>query len=286
MPHKPDKVRTVNCVQCHKALPQPADAVRTEVSKTRTMLGLPVDLPEPSKLAREAGHYLDSIHTKMRKEDPARPNATCWDCHGKHNVFPMASRKAQTYRLSTPQTCGACHEKALREYTNSVHGAAVKRRGKLDMAVCSDCHSAHKIASPKEDPVKLAITENCGGCHEAEVKTYRATYHGQVARLGYAHTAKCHDCHEAHNTLPSDDPRATTHVDNRLKTCKECHKQASAGFISFEPHGNTHDYERFPALWIASKFMIALLVGVFLFFWSHSLLWFYREYKERQQRKS
>ena len=28
--------------------------------------------------------------------------------------------------------------------------------------------------------------------------------------------------------------------------------------------------------------MIALIMGVFLFFWTHSALWFYREYKDRQ----
>ena len=31
--------------------------------------------------------------------------------------------------------------------------------------------------------------------------------------------------------------------------------------------------------------MIALL-GVFCFFWTHSALWFYREYKDRRERRS
>ena len=31
--------------------------------------------------------------------------------------------------------------------------------------------------------------------------------------------------------------------------------------------------------------MVALLVGVFLFFWTHTALWFYREYRDRQARK-
>ena len=39
-------------------------------------------------------------------------------------------------------------------------------------------------------------------------------------------------------------------------------------------------------MWIASKFMIALLPGVFAFFWTHTALWFYREYQDRQERKS
>jgi thiosulfate reductase cytochrome b subunit len=32
--------------------------------------------------------------------------------------------------------------------------------------------------------------------------------------------------------------------------------------------------------------MIALLAGVFLFFWTHTALWFYREFRDRQERKA
>jgi cytochrome b subunit of formate dehydrogenase len=283
IPHQPDRHAQVDCIRCHAGLPHPPDEVRTQVDLSQAMVGLPAaEPPPPPKIAVETGHYLDSVHARPRKTDPSRPNAQCWECHGKHNVLPAANRASPIYRLGTVETCGACHTKALKEYTQSIHGAAAKRKGSLETAVCGDCHTAHRVASPKADPVKLAITENCGSCHEKELKTYRQTYHGQVTRLGYAHTAKCHDCHGAHPILSSKDSQAPTNPRNRLKTCSaECHKQATAGFITFEPHGNTHDLKRFPALWIASKFMILLLVSVFLFFWAHSALWFYREHRER-----
>jgi len=287
IPHKTDKTRIVDCVQCHKEqayVVKTVDEVSLQVDMTRTMVGLPPEMKvlQKTTLEKETGLYLASIHAKPRKDDPTRANANCGDCHGKHNVAAMKTRDGESFRLNTPQICGACHQKALKAYTNSVHGAAVKRYGKLDAAVCSDCHSAHQIASPEEDPVKLAITENCGSCHEAEVKSYRSTYHGQVAQLGYAHTAKCADCHAAHNTLKTDDPQAKVHINNRVETCKECHKGATASFVKFQPHGNTHDFERFPVMWVVSKFMIALLLSVFLLFWGHSLLWFKRERKEPQ----
>jgi len=285
IPHKTGRRRVVDCVQCHEEQSElaRADEVQTEIDLTRTMVGLPPDIKmlEKTPLERETGLYLASIHARPREDDPQRPNANCGDCHGTHGVLPMRAAGAESYRLSTPVICGTCHEKALAEYTNSVHGAAVKRHGKLDAAVCSDCHSAHQIASPEDDPVKLAITENCGSCHEDEVRTYRATYHGQVAQLGYAHTAKCADCHDSHNILAGDDPQSTIHPDKLVETCGECHEGATASFVKFQPHGNTHDFERFPAMWIASKFMITLLAGVFLVFWTHSLLWFKRERKER-----
>ncbi len=287
IPHRQGARHAVNCVQCHEQQsPAPkVSEVEVQTALTRTMVGLPAAPPQPevSKLTAETAVYLDSIHARASKHDPKHPNAGCGDCHGTHEVLPLKGRSGQAFRLASVEACGACHVKALKAYYSSVHGAAVKRKGDLDMPVCSDCHTPHRIASPEDDPVKLAIAANCGGCHAKELKSYRTTYHGQVTRLGYAHTAKCHDCHTGHRIQPSKNPLATTHVKNRLQTCKECHKkEATAGFVSFEPHGNTHDYKRFPALWIASKFMIALLAGVFLFFWTHSALWFRRELKERR----
>ena len=286
IPHRKGARHVVNCLQCHEEQSPPSKVSDVEIQTaiTRTMVGLPSAPPQPevSKLSAETAVYLDSIHAQASKKDRARPNATCGDCHGSHEVRPLQGQAKQRFRLESVETCGACHEQALKQYYSSVHGAAVKRRSDPDMPVCSDCHTPHRIASPKDDPAKLAITTNCGGCHEKELKSYRTTYHGQVTRLGYAHTAKCHDCHTGHRIQQSKNPLATTHVKNRLQTCKECHKsEATAGFVTFEPHGNTHDYKRFPALWIASKLMIALLGLVFLFFWTHSVLWFRRELKER-----
>ena len=136
------------------------------------------------------------------------------------------------------------------------------------------------------DSTRLVITRNCGNCHADSLKSYTQTYHGQVNTLGYAYTAKCFDCHGNHSIQRVSDPKSTVHPDNRLQTCRKCHQGASAGFVTFQPHATTHDYERYPYMWIASKFMIALIAGVFLFFWTHSALWFYREYKDRQARKT
>jgi cytochrome b subunit of formate dehydrogenase len=67
-----------------------------------------------------------------------------------------------------------------------------------------------------------------------------------------------------------------------LQTCQKCHANATWGFVTFQPHANTHDYERYPIMWIVAKFMLVLIIGVFAFFWTHSALWFYREFKDRK----
>ena len=104
--------------------------------------------------------------------------------------------------------------------------------------------------------------------------------------LGYAYTAKCFDCHGSHDILRVDDPKSSVHPDNRLKTCQKCHEGATKGFVSFEPHGTAHDFLRFPTIWIASKFLLLLIAGTLVFFWTHTALWLFRELKERQQHKT
>ena len=82
------------------------------------------------------------------------------------------------------------------------------------------------------------------------------------------------------------DVNSTVHERNRLATCQTCHKNATPGFITFQPHGHAHDFKKYPHIWITEKFMIQLLVGTFAFFWLHSALWFYREWKDRKQGKT
>jgi cytochrome b subunit of formate dehydrogenase len=179
--------------------------------------------------------------------------------------------------------CSTCHAAHQKDYLASVHGDEAVWKLNPKAATCASCHTAHEIESTKSDAARLAIVNRCGTCHKENLKSFMDTYHGQVTALGYVYTAKCFDCHGSHGIQRAHDPSSLVHPDNRLKTCQSCHAQATPGFVTFQPHANTHDYGRYPHMWIASKFMIALLVGVFAFFWTHSLLWFYREYRDRRE---
>lgn len=287
MPHRADIKRQVDCISCHKSLSNKnRTAAQTEIHATKilthSMVGLPSSVPlaQKTKLDTNAEHYLSSIHAAPSKKDPSKAAASCWDCHGAHKILPLAGNSGNNFRINSPQICGSCHDKQLQEYKQSVHGAPVQRYGKLEPAVCSDCHTAHKISTVKKDPAKLLISSQCGNCHEKHYQSYSETYHGQIVNLGYTHTAKCHDCHAPHATRRQDDPLSLVHKNNLLKTCSKCHKDASAGYLTFYPHGTTHDYDKFPEMWLVSKFMIGLLLVVFIFFWGHSVLWYLREKQE------
>ena len=70
---------------------------------------------------------------------------------------------------------------------------------------------------------------------------------------------------------------------NILKTCQQCHPNATEGFTQYDPHADKHDAARNPALYYASQFMTWLLLGVFGFFGLHAALWFPRGLAERRR---
>jgi cytochrome b subunit of formate dehydrogenase len=240
--------------------------------------------------------YKDSFHARPDADNPDKPKAACADCHATHDfaVPKQGTPEREQWRLSIPNTCGAkCHEEQLEDYEGSAHGKLTMGKDDPKGAVCTDCHTTHEIKGASSDPFKLKNIEACGGCHQEELHSYRDTYHGQVNKLGYTYTAKCKDCHGSHGIKGPDDPASTVHQKNRLKTCQQCHNEkkegmvpATAGFATFAPHANGHNFEKYPQMWIATKFMVALLIGVFAFFWLHCGLWYYREWQERKEHKT
>jgi cytochrome b subunit of formate dehydrogenase len=274
IPHEKVEI-TVSCVQCHQ------DLWRAAQTENRTQ-----EFGKLATVVEQIDRYMKSIHARPNIQDQSRTNATCYHCHEPHYVYPTGSPIRAEWRLNIPNACGKCHVRERELYATSVHGKEVLEKHNPVAAVCSDCHTTHDIEDPAKPLTKIAITKNCGGCHFNSYKSYTETYHGKVHTLGYAYTAKCFDCHGSHTIQRVDDPASTVHANHRLQTCQTCHAEATAGFISFQPHATTNDFSRYPHTWLASKFMLGLLGGTFAFFWTHSLLWLYREYKDRRQHKS
>jgi cytochrome b subunit of formate dehydrogenase len=272
-----------DCVQCHQKLGE--TAIREKAAGERRRFRL---------VAESIESYRSSYHARPNQDDATKANASCNDCHNVHsfNVPPRGSAARTDWHLGIPDLCGKCHTDQLKTWGKSAHGREMKQKQNAKSADCADCHSAHKVVNSSSNAFKLAVTAGCGNCHEDAYESYRATYHGQVTTLGFTYTAKCFDCHGSHDVEPSKSPKARMHPENRLESCQECHSGkkdvplATAGFVSFSPHGNSHDFAAYPEIWLTTKFMIALLAGVFAFFWAHSILWWYREYADRKQGKN
>jgi len=273
-----------NCVTCHQALWEIVQ--REKLTEEKSRLGLVV---------QNIDAYKKSFHASPDKDNPSHPKADCEDCHSSHEfrVPPQGSAKRSEWHKEIPKTCGEkCHDEQFKSYIKSIHGEELLDKGNVKAAVCTDCHTAHSVSNTSSDAFKLANVNACGGCHKENFKSYTDTYHGQVNRLGYTYTARCPDCHGSHDIRAVDDPKSKVSPKNRMKTCQKCHNDkkpgmhdATPGFASFGPHANSHDFEKYPQMYIATKFMVGLLIFVFIFFWAHSGLWYYREWQDRKAGK-
>jgi predicted CXXCH cytochrome family protein len=229
--------------------------------------------------------YLDSIHGFALSKEGLLVAANCQNCHGSHHILSHTDPQSPTYKTNIPKTCGQCHAGITANYLGGVHGKAIAA-GNLNAPVCSDCHTAHAILQPTEATFRMQSTPICGSCHKDKLSTYRDTFHSQLGSLGgYVETARCWDCHGAHDVLPASDPRSPIAPANLVATCGKCHAGANASFVQYQPHANAHNRKLNPALYFIRLFMNLLLAGVLAFFAIHTILWLIRSrYQQNKTR--
>jgi cytochrome b subunit of formate dehydrogenase len=266
LPHRKGDLDAVDCVSCHLQQGDGSSPSRRKWLSQDTI-----------NIVVQTKSYTHSIHAR----DSDKDNADCADCHTAHYVYPSNDTRSSAHKLNAPETCGQCHAEELEDYRHSIHGASLKTPWKGDSATCTDCHSAHQIDEKEGTKSHRVVTEQCESCHEREVNSYMATTHGQLAWLGNKEVARCQDCHQPHTTHAVDDPQSMIHKSNIQETCGECHEDAGESFTNFRAHSDISDYERNPELWWVSRIMVAIVILTLIFFYSHSMLWFWREIKSR-----
>lgn len=221
-------------------------------------------------------NFRDSIHGRGLYKMGLTASPSCNDCHGVHDIKSIKDASAHTSKAALAQTCGTCHTTVEKTYAQSVHGQLLAK-GDPKGAVCTDCHSAHKIESPSSAHFKATSDQSCGKCHEDRLANYRETYHGKAMALGKTNVAPdvaaCYDCHGHHDVFAHTDARSKLAPHNIVGTCAKCHAGVNASFTQYQPHADHSDGENYPALRAAYLFMTTLLVGVFAFFGVHTLLW-------------
>ncbi len=233
--------------------------------------------------AEQSKEYESSVHNSQRLPIP------CAQCH--QDIHTIKTKKDS--KIASAEQCATCHSRSS-AYFESAHFRALKE-DKNDAATCTDCHGVHSISKLNDRATRtLFHTEACIKCHADEplmeknkqtpiaAKTYFDSYHGKNVRLGYPEkVAGCSDCHSAHAILEAKDPNSTIHAQNLTKTCTQCHKDASESFTKFIAHADHSDAKSSPALYWTFVFMTSLLVGTFIFFWLHTVLWAMRAFIEK-----
>lgn len=227
--------------------------------------------------------YTESIHGKGLLKSGLVVTAMCTDCHTAHGEQPASNPQSTVNRDNIAHTCGRCHHGIEEQFQNSIHSRLVSTSDK-ELPVCSDCHSAHRIRRTDLEGFKLEIMDQCGRCHSVIATTYFDTYHGKVSRLGYTKTAKCYDCHGAHDILPVSNPRSHLSRENVVKTCQKCHPGATRRFAGYLTHATHHDPDKYPWLFWTFWAMTGLLVTTFVLGGIHTLLWLPRALQMRRQK--
>ncbi|MCK4765668.1 MAG: cytochrome c3 family protein [Candidatus Aminicenantes bacterium] len=135
---------------------------------------------------------LQDFNLSLHWNIPVKKRLTCTSCHAPHFKHEKKKFSEKTWKLHLIRTCNKCHSREVTNYMSSKHYIKIKE-GNLQAPVCSDCHSKHKVLSPRDPGSKVSVANLdavCSTCH-----------------MGYEKSIHT--------------PRA--HNDQRLKSCVACH---------------------------------------------------------------
>ena len=228
--------------------------------------------------------YSRSVHGIGLVKMGLLPSAVCIDCHGSHYILSSENSQSTIYYKNIPATCGTCHKGIYEKYISSIHSFTQTNTNK-PLPVCDNCHSAHRIQFVQLDPFMKEVTQICGSCHEKLASSYFQTIHGKAYLLGYLNAAKCSDCHGAHHILSVNNPESRVGILHIVSTCRQCHADANRRFTGYLTHATHHDRAKYPVMFFAYWGMHILLIGVFLFFGVHAILWLPRSLKRHREKE-
>jgi cytochrome b subunit of formate dehydrogenase len=221
-----------------------------------------------------------SIHGKGLMESGLMVTAVCTSCHSSHSELPASDPQSSVNPQNIGKTCAQCHLGIYEQFKSSIHSPEITKTDKK-LPTCHDCHNAHAVDRIDNDSFRQQILAECGTCHEEVTITYFETYHGKVSLLGSGKTAKCSDCHGAHDVLPPEFSQSKLSRQNVVETCKKCHPNSNRQFTGYLSHATHHNKAKYPFLFYSFWAMTVLLVTTFTIFGIHTLLWLPRSFIQR-----
>ena len=176
----------------------------------------------------------------------------CVDCHGDHDVKSHLNEDAPTFRTEIPKLCGDCHREkgkaaqaklheinALADYSTSVHGMGLTRKGLLPSAICTDCHNTHLIL--KSDNPTSSVNHNnipatCSTCHRGIYKEFIKSIHFSPDKQKEDKLPICSDCHTSHTISTVAQDKFVFEV---TEQCGSCHKDLAETYFE-TMHGKAY----------------------------------------------
>jgi len=205
-------------------------------------------------------NYKKSLHGKaLQQSKYLAPN--CITCHGTHKILSNTNKFSKTYKMNVPQLCGDCHKDGtkvselknidqkniLSNYSQSIHGDGLFKRGLIVTAVCTDCHASHNIL-PHQDQFssinRKNIATTCSKCHVEIEKVHIKVIEGQLWEKEPHKIPACVDCHQPHvvrrviyDEKYTDNYCMACHIDENLQMEKD--GKTISLFVDYENHNNS-----------------------------------------------
>ena len=184
--------------------------------------------------SEEFKQHSKSLHGKaLARGDPLAPK--CVSCHGNHDILPAKDARSPVAALRVPFTCGKCHQEGtpvqktrniaehdiLANYSESIHGEGLLKKGLIVAPNCASCHTAHNIL-PHTDPsssiARNNIAATCTRCHSQIEAVHRKTIRGELWEKEAHVLPACVDCHQPHKVRKVFYSQGMANAD-----CMRCH---------------------------------------------------------------
>ncbi|MBU1099471.1 MAG: cytochrome c3 family protein [Bacteroidetes bacterium] len=245
------------CLDCHNGSThqiQPAKFSENELHDIcRTCHKVPV------------ANFENSLHGKaLSKQKVMAPN--CITCHNSHDIRSGKDQSSKTYVMNIPKLCGNCHKDGtdvstlknidqrhiLENYSESIHGEGLLKKGLIVSAVCTSCHFSHSIL-PHEDINssinRKNIANTCMQCHQQIEKVHQQVINGELWEKNPNSIPVCIDCHQPHQVR-----RVFYEQDYTNDYCMTCHKDQNLSkvvngekvslYVNIDDHNNSAHKEK------------------------------------------
>jgi predicted CXXCH cytochrome family protein len=186
---------------------------------------------DPQVRIDQFAQYVTSTHGKRMAAGEVR-GATCSDCHAAHGIKRASDPRSPVAPVNVATTCGRCHGDAARmapfgrdagiprDWSASVHAAALLERGDTSAPTCNSCHGSHG-ATP---PGVATVANVCAQCHLRQAELFRAS--PKKAIFEAIGQAECLACHSNHRI---ESPADTWIGLQEGAVCARCHDDTSGG---------------------------------------------------------
>lgn len=214
----------VKCIDCHQDLAG-SDFPHTENVQPAKCNSCHEDIQT---------RFDKSLHgiAKSRHDNLA---PTCQTCHGSHDIIPVKDPKSRVAPINIPYVCGSCHKEGapvqlqrnipeshiLENYSESMHGEGLLKKGLSVTATCASCHTAHDIlphTNPNSSIARNNIVKTCSKCHTEIELVHRKVIKGERWEKEANVIPVCVDCHQPHKARKVFYDQGTADAD-----CLTCH---------------------------------------------------------------